>query len=92
MATPAIKLIGTTGDDRLVASNQNFISGGAGNDQITLNGSGTVDGGAGNDTIFGSWGRGLFIEADCLEDAEARACLMARGDEAIESVRQFARA
>lgn len=36
-------------------------------------------------------GRGLFIEADCLEDAEARACLMARGDEAIESVRQFAR-
>jgi len=37
-------------------------------------------------------GRGLFIEADCLEDAKARACLMARGDEAIESVRQFARA
>lgn len=37
-------------------------------------------------------GRGLFIEADCLEDAEARACLMARGDEAIESVRPFARA
>lgn len=61
MATPAIKLIGTTGDDRLVASNQNFISGGAGNDQITLNGSGTVDGGAGNDTIFGSWGRDSLV-------------------------------
>jgi hypothetical protein len=36
-------------------------------------------------------GRGLFIEADCLEDAEARACLLARGDEDIESVRRFAR-
>lgn len=34
-------------------------------------------------------GRGIFIEADCLEDAEARACLMARGDEDLESVRQF---
>lgn len=37
-------------------------------------------------------GRGTYIEADCLEDAEARACLMARGDEEIESVRQFSRA
>lgn len=36
-------------------------------------------------------GRGLFIDADCLEDAEARACLLARGDEDIESVRRFAR-
>ena len=34
-------------------------------------------------------GRGILIDADCLEDAEARACLMARGDEEIESVRQF---
>jgi hypothetical protein len=34
-------------------------------------------------------GRGLLIDADCLEDAEARACFLARGDEDIESVRQF---
>jgi len=34
-------------------------------------------------------GRGLLIDADCLEDAEARACLLARGDEEIESVRLF---
>jgi hypothetical protein len=34
-------------------------------------------------------GRGLLIDADCLEDAEARACLLARGDEDIESVRLF---
>lgn len=34
-------------------------------------------------------GRGLLIDADCLEDAEARACLMARGDEEIDSVRLF---
>lgn len=34
-------------------------------------------------------GRGLLIDADCLEDAEARACLLARGDEEIESVLLF---
>jgi hypothetical protein len=34
-------------------------------------------------------GRGIIIDADCLEDAEARACLLARGDEDIESVRRF---
>lgn len=34
-------------------------------------------------------GRGILIDADCLEDAEARACLMARGDEELESVQLF---
>lgn len=37
-------------------------------------------------------GRGIYIKADCLEDAVARACLLARGDEEIESVRLFSRA
>lgn len=37
-------------------------------------------------------GRGTYVEADCMEDAEARACLLARGDEEIESVRLFSRA
>jgi hypothetical protein len=36
-------------------------------------------------------GRGNYIEADCLEDAETLACLQARGDEDVESVRRFAR-
>lgn len=36
-------------------------------------------------------GRGLFIEADCLEDAQRLAQKRCRADEEVESVRRFAR-
>lgn len=36
-------------------------------------------------------GRGLFIEADCLEQASRLAQERCRADEEVESVRRFAR-
>ncbi len=41
-----------------------------------------------NDDVIG---RIILIDADCLEDAEALACFLARGDENIVSVRLWPR-
>jgi len=41
-----------------------------------------------NDDVIGHI---ILIDADCLEDAEALACFLARGDENIVSVRLWPR-
>lgn len=55
--TTTIRLVGTIGDDRLIATNQNWILGGFGNDYISARREATIEGGGGNDRIYGSNGK-----------------------------------